>query len=245
MSIEKFDCCSSFNKCSDAMACIHQDNPRYDNCTYRKKLEMGICFHGKNRNLKPLQTSEPAHEQSPKPITKIEKNKEEHKPKIYLACYKQLFAVLARSDIWSYQLNEETANCLSNQFDIKSIPYRTSLDVFEELPGDEIDLSGPCNSRVVFKVMDKEFHILNYNSYLIQSYYAEKINKSLIAKGFESRVELIGSYNKSNCEINSICKRSEMLVVKQATILKTEVKPIQLTLFDLTEITAPRRRRAI
>ncbi len=47
----EFDCCSRYEQCSDAKTCIHPDKQRALLCGYRKKLEKGIIFYGKNRNI--------------------------------------------------------------------------------------------------------------------------------------------------------------------------------------------------
>lgn len=46
-----FDICSRYEKCSNELRCLHPD-PRHSlECTYRKKLQDGIVFFGKNRNI--------------------------------------------------------------------------------------------------------------------------------------------------------------------------------------------------
>lgn len=50
-SQSSFDCCNKFMECSDALKCVH-DNKLYSTvCTYRHRLENGIIFYGKNRNV--------------------------------------------------------------------------------------------------------------------------------------------------------------------------------------------------
>lgn len=46
----EFDCCSRYEACSDAGRCINPDPSRGLLCSYRKKLENGIVFYGKNKN---------------------------------------------------------------------------------------------------------------------------------------------------------------------------------------------------
>ena len=48
---DTFACCNSFMQCSDAKQCIHQDDRFYNGCYYRKNLEAGKVFYGKNRNI--------------------------------------------------------------------------------------------------------------------------------------------------------------------------------------------------
>lgn len=45
-----FGCCNDFYICSDALKCIKADDPYYKGCMYRKNLEAGRVFYGKNRN---------------------------------------------------------------------------------------------------------------------------------------------------------------------------------------------------
>lgn len=50
-TLEEFGCCNSFTACSDAKRCLYDDNPYYRGCMYRKNLEDGRIFYGKNRNV--------------------------------------------------------------------------------------------------------------------------------------------------------------------------------------------------
>lgn len=46
-----FSCCSRFNQCSDAKKCVHENKLYSTACIYRKNLEAGHIFYGKNRNI--------------------------------------------------------------------------------------------------------------------------------------------------------------------------------------------------
>lgn len=46
----KFGCCSKYEMCSDAKKCIHINKLYSKACMYRKNLEQGKIFYGKNRN---------------------------------------------------------------------------------------------------------------------------------------------------------------------------------------------------
>ena len=46
-----FGCCGLFEQCSDAMRCLHENKLYSKACAYRKNLEMGRVFYGKNRNI--------------------------------------------------------------------------------------------------------------------------------------------------------------------------------------------------
>lgn len=46
-----FSCCSKFHQCSDAKKCVHENKLYSTACTYRKNLDNGRIFYGKNRNI--------------------------------------------------------------------------------------------------------------------------------------------------------------------------------------------------
>ena len=46
---ENFGCCSRYEACSDAKQCIHPDKLFARACSYRRNLEQGRIFYGKNR----------------------------------------------------------------------------------------------------------------------------------------------------------------------------------------------------
>ena len=48
---ENFGCCSRYEACSDAKACIHPDKLFARACSYRRNLEQGKIFYGKNKNI--------------------------------------------------------------------------------------------------------------------------------------------------------------------------------------------------
>ena len=47
----RFGCCSSFEKCSDAKKCVHENKLYSKACMYRDHLDQGRIFYGKNRNV--------------------------------------------------------------------------------------------------------------------------------------------------------------------------------------------------
>lgn len=49
-SPDSFGCCSSYRACSDAGQCVISDRDYSVNCLYRKNLEAGRIFYGKNAN---------------------------------------------------------------------------------------------------------------------------------------------------------------------------------------------------
>lgn len=48
---EAFGCCSRYVQCSDLKNCIHPDVLHSKGCVYRKNLESGRIFYGKNKNI--------------------------------------------------------------------------------------------------------------------------------------------------------------------------------------------------
>lgn len=48
---EPFGCCSRYVACSDNKKCIHPDVLHSKGCEYRKNLEAGKIFYGKNKNI--------------------------------------------------------------------------------------------------------------------------------------------------------------------------------------------------
>ena len=48
---EPFGCCNDFVRCSDALKCLHVGDRDYAGCMYRKNLESGRIFYGKNKNI--------------------------------------------------------------------------------------------------------------------------------------------------------------------------------------------------
>ena len=45
-----FACCAYYTQCSDQRSCLLAHDPEYRGCLYRKNLEAGRIFYGKNRN---------------------------------------------------------------------------------------------------------------------------------------------------------------------------------------------------
>lgn len=53
-------CCNDFVRCSDAKECLHKDSEDYAGCRYRRNLEAGRIFYGKNANAGALAQSSAA-----------------------------------------------------------------------------------------------------------------------------------------------------------------------------------------
>ena len=50
-SFDPFGCCEKYIECSDAKKCLHPDKLYSRVCIYRKNLESGRIFYGKNKNV--------------------------------------------------------------------------------------------------------------------------------------------------------------------------------------------------
>lgn len=50
-SSNTFGCCSRFVECSDAKECVHENKIYSMGCMYRKNLDAGRIFYGKNKNI--------------------------------------------------------------------------------------------------------------------------------------------------------------------------------------------------
>lgn len=48
---KEWDCCSLYQQCSDVKACVLEDKELALRCGYRKILNSGRIFYGKNRNI--------------------------------------------------------------------------------------------------------------------------------------------------------------------------------------------------
>lgn len=48
---KEWDCCSRYMECSDAKTCVHPDKRAALLCGYRRILNSGRIFYGKNRNV--------------------------------------------------------------------------------------------------------------------------------------------------------------------------------------------------
>ena len=51
LTFEPFGCCHKYVECSDAKKCLHDDLIYATACMYRKNLEQGRIFYGKNKNI--------------------------------------------------------------------------------------------------------------------------------------------------------------------------------------------------
>jgi hypothetical protein len=49
--VDSYGCCSRYEMCSDERKCVHPDVKFAQGCMYKKNLENGRIFYGKNRNV--------------------------------------------------------------------------------------------------------------------------------------------------------------------------------------------------
>jgi hypothetical protein len=50
IQVDTFGCCNSFIECSNKKECVSKDREFYLGCCYRRNLENGKIFYGKNKN---------------------------------------------------------------------------------------------------------------------------------------------------------------------------------------------------
>ncbi len=210
--MEIFGCCSSYVECSDALKCLHEDDVIYRGCQYKINLFQGRIFYGKN-------------------AFKFKKIKPKQDYNIYLYCYKRLFSVKSRNkNTYSYNLNSTQFESIKEKFQELEIPFKLELvedECFLDSP--ERLNPEPANSRVVITINNEEFNILNYNSYLIKSNYAEKISTAFNLKGLESRIELLGKYS-NEVRINHNTEYIKTSKPEKAEDKKTEY--VQMSIFN-------------
>lgn len=51
LAFPSFGCCAFYEKCSDKKECVHEDQLYSSACEYRKNLDSGRIFYGKNKNI--------------------------------------------------------------------------------------------------------------------------------------------------------------------------------------------------
>lgn len=187
--MEAFGCCSSYAECSDKKICLHAEDPVQDYVGYRVNLEAGRIFYGNTP------------EDVPDADTHTTVEAAETDKSVFLHCMNRLFAIYARrKDQYSTTLTPEQVQKIEAAFDNAGIPYKPCIDDMSEciidMPTQEDPT--PANSRVVFAIDGEEFHLLNYNSWLIKRSTAEKIAKAFDNHFITARVELRGKYANVN-----------------------------------------------
>lgn len=223
-----FGCCSSFEICSDNLGCLHSDDNEYIGCQYRKNLEAGKVFYGKNAGKV---IAFPAKPVVIEPTVKIEETIEPiveptiaQPIEVYISCYNRLFAVYSQNKNGnSYALKPFEKEALELEFARLDIPYKVEATEPEIVT--EGSVEDPANSRVVFSLGEQKFRVLNANSYLIKRCYADGIVKAFKAKGLDARIELIGSY-----------ARTVPVPAQKASVPVQDKKPIEEVKVEKVEV---------
>ena len=216
--MDTFGCCSSYIECSNARVCLHASDPEYGGCAYRANLDAGIVFYAKHSDSLP----EAAPDKS-----------------IFLHCMNRVFAIYARqNNQWSIDVSHEQIKAIEAVFIESGIPYKTMIDSMDEckidMPTDKDPF--PANSRVVFEVGGQEYHVLNFNSWLIKRATAERIAKAFDNHFIPARVELRGkhSYSADTRTIKPV--RRPVAPAEPQKIIEPKAqqsKPTQVSIFDL------------
>jgi hypothetical protein len=217
-----FGCCSSYLECSKTKKCLHLTDPEYAGCAYRANLEAGRVFYLTTEKAPAVSDS----------------------TSIFLYCFSRLFSVYARNkNLFSMALTSEQVERIEAAFVSEHIPYKLQIEDMSECIIDypsEQDPT-PANSRVVFSIEGEEFHVLNYNSWLIKRAIAEKIAKAFDNHFIPARVELRGRYanvarvepyKPEQFQVQSplpVVTKQEIILEPQAKA-PTEEKPKQMPL---------------
>ncbi len=129
---------------------------------------------------------------------------------IFLKCYNRLFSIRAKQSMgYSLALTPGQAESLEKLFSESGIPYTTQIDSLDECVLEKVtdEDPAPANSRVVFKVDDQEYNLLNFNDQLIKYSVAEKIAKAFDNHFIEAHVCRVGNYaNITKAEIKEPVK---------------------------------------
>ena len=237
-------CCSQYRECSDKKMCLHAADPDYAGCSYRRNLEDGRIFYGVHADGHGI------IQKHPNPPKKVQ-----HDTSIFLYCYDRLFSVLSRQkNGFSLSLTPEQAEKIEAAFVDAGIPYKLQIDSQTECiidyPSEEEP--APANSRVVFEIASEEFHLLNYNTWLIKKQIAERIRKAFDNHFIPARVELRGQY--ANIDRTATFGPAGLTSVKVEVIdmrparrqePKDPGKGSQISLFDIVSATSPGSAKVI
>ncbi len=234
-------CCSQYRECSDKKMCLHAADPDYAGCSYRKNLDTGWIFYGVNAGSHGTIQKQPEPPKAAKPDTSI-----------FLYCLSRLFAVKAKQKDLSYGLSLEQAEKVEAAFTDAGIPYKLQIDSLVECKIDypTEEEPSPANSRVAFDVAGEEYHLLNYNSWLIKKRTAEKIVKAFDNHFIPARVELRGQYaNVEKAAVQNVKNVIDVQVIDRRPAQKSEPKDpgkgMQISLFDIVSATSPGSAKVI
>jgi mRNA-degrading endonuclease HigB of HigAB toxin-antitoxin module len=188
--METFGCCSRYLECSNNRKCLYASDPDYAGCGYRKNLEVGRIFYGGHAFAVIPEETAKQTDKAPEPKT------EQRDVSVFLFCFNRLFAVRSKQKDLSYNLTPEQADKVENAFVEAGIPFKLQIDSPAECvidyPTDEDP--APANSRIVFEIEGEEYHLLNYNTWLIKKKIADQIVKAFDNHYINARLELRGQY---------------------------------------------------
>ncbi|MEN6316708.1 MAG: hypothetical protein ABFD25_20925 [Clostridiaceae bacterium] len=191
--MDTFGCCSSYAECSDKKICLYAEDPDYTGCKYRVNLEAGRIFYGVNAG-KVVAAVPDVDAHTEVEVAETDKS-------VFRHCMTRLFAIYSRrKDQYSQTLTSEQVQKIEAAFDDAGIPYKPCIDDMSKCIIDTPSREDPtpANSRVVFEIDGEEYHLLNYNSWLIKRSTAGKITKAFDNHFIPARVELRGKYANVN-----------------------------------------------
>jgi hypothetical protein len=234
-------CCSKYLECSNNRKCLYTTDPAYAECYYRKNLEAGRIFYGINAGKSIVDANL-------KPVDKLPDPKEiQQDTSIFLYCFNRLFAVRSIIKDLSYSLSQEQTDKVEVALVDAHIPYKLQIDSITECiidyPSEEDP--APANSRVVFEIDGEEFHLLNYNTWLIKKSIAEKIAKAFDNNFIKARVEHRGQYaniDRAEAYISGTRNVFKIDVIDKRQAPKiVEKSNTQVSMFDpVNEVPQPR-----
>lgn len=120
---------------------------------------------------------------------------------IFLKCYNRLFSIRAKQSMgYSLALTPGQAESLEKAFTEVGIPYTTQIDSLDECVIEKVteEDPAPANSRVLFKVDNQEYNLLNFNDLLIKFSIAENIAKAFDNHFIEAHACRVGNYANIN-----------------------------------------------
>jgi hypothetical protein len=172
-------------ECSENKKCIHEYDQDYSGCLYSMNLKNGRVFYGSKAfyQTTPDKTA---------PEVAASTNRI-----IYLYCFNRVFKISSRTKSgWSMKLTTDQAKEVAEAFTSAGVPFKVQIDSEDECTIDcptPADPS-PANSRVVFEVSGTEYHIHNFNGWMIKRKNADLIAKALKKHGINARYEQTGYY---------------------------------------------------
>lgn len=124
---------------------------------------------------------------------------------IFLRCYNRLFSIRSKQSMgYSLALTPGQAESLGKAFTDAGIPYTTQINSLDECVLEKVteEDPAPANSRVVFKIENQEYNLLNFNDLLIKYSVAENIAKAFDNHFIEAFACKVGNYaNVSKAEV--------------------------------------------